>query len=128
MAWKKSPPELIERFKAALPPHPDAQVKQMFGYPACFVKGNFFTGTFEDNLVIRLPNGLKDQFPELKNAAGFNPMGTGKGMKDWCIIPAEIANDNNRLADFYAATFEEVYKLPAKVVKPRKPRKSVKGS
>jgi hypothetical protein len=124
MAWKKSPPELIERFKAALPPHPDLVLKQMFGYPACFVKGNFFTGTFEDHLVIRLPNGLKDKFPQLKDAMGFSPMGEGKSMKDWCRIPAEIVNDNQRLADLYAATFEEVYKLPAKVAKPKKPKKA----
>lgn len=126
MAWKKSPPELIERLKSALPPHPDVQLKQMFGYPACFVKGNFFTGTFEDSLVIRLPDGLKDQFAELKDASGFNPMG-GKGMKDWCVIPTDITSDERRLADFYAKTFEEVHKLPAKVPKPRKAKKAVKG-
>ncbi len=114
MEWKKPSPGQVERFNAALPVHPDAQPRKMFGYPACFVKGNYFAGLHEDRFVVRLPGDLKRQFPELAQAAVFDPMGTGTGMKDWWIIPPATAQDDQRLARFLAAAFVEVHKLPAK--------------
>lgn len=126
MAWKKPLPELVLRFNSALPKHPDAEPKKMFGYPACFVKGNFFVGLHEENMVVRLPGGLKDRFPELKSAQFFDPMGTGKGMKDWWIIPAEIVDDDERLRTFFEASFAEVHTLPAKLPKPKAPKKTPK--
>ncbi|MEZ4669819.1 MAG: TfoX/Sxy family protein [Anaerolineae bacterium] len=118
MAFAKSSPEVVERFTNALPKHPDAQSRKMFGYAACFVNGNFFTGMYEDNIVIRLPGGLKDKFPELARAPGFNPMGQGKGMKDWWVIPDDIVADAGKLRDILAATFIEVHQLP-----PKEPKK-----
>lgn len=123
MAWKKSSPELIERFKTALPKRPDAQARQMFGYPCCFVKGNFFVGMHEDNMVVRLPGDLKSKFAQLKTAQGFDPMANCKGMKDWWVIPPAVARDDRRLAEFFAAAFAEVRKLPAKVAQAKKKAK-----
>jgi hypothetical protein len=118
--WKKPDPQMAERFNAALPVHPEAQPRKMFGYPACFVNGNFFVGMHNDNVVVRLPGGLKGKFPELAKAEIFDPMGTGKGMKDWWIIPAAIARNDARLASFFAATFAEVRQLPPKEKKSKK--------
>jgi hypothetical protein len=115
--WKKPDPALVERFHAALPAHPEAQPKKMFGYPACFVNGNFFVGMHNDNFVIRLPGDLKAKFPELARAEGFDPMGTGKSMKDWWIIPPALARSQGRLAAFFASAFDEVRRLPPKVKK-----------
>ena len=50
MAWKKSPPALIETFDAVLPGAP-AERRSMFGYPAAFVNGNLFMSLFEDEHV-----------------------------------------------------------------------------
>lgn len=123
MAWKKASPQMQSRFAAALPDHPDAEPRKMFGYPACFVKGNFFVGMHEeDRVVVRLPGGLREKFPELSAAAIFDPMGTGKGMKDWWIVPPEVTGDVERLARFFAAAFTEVQKLPAKERKPKAPK------
>lgn len=33
-AWKKASPEAVDRFHAALPEHPAAERRKMFGYPA----------------------------------------------------------------------------------------------
>ncbi len=123
MAWKKSSPELIERFKGALPKHPDAQPRQMFGYPCCFVKGNFFVGMHEDNMVVRLPGDLKSKFAALKTAKGFDPMANGKGMKDWWVIPKPVVEDDQRLGEFFAAAFAEVQNLPAKAARAKKKTK-----
>src|SRR4029079_949667 len=54
-SFKGSPPELTEPFATALARYPDAQRKQMFGYPAAFVGGNHATGLFHDRWVVRLP-------------------------------------------------------------------------
>lgn len=117
MAWKKSSPELVQRFNAALPSHPDVVRRKMFGYPASFVKGNFFAGMYEDSVVVRLPNGIKDRFPELRDAQGFDPMGRGTGLRDWYQIPPAVVETETKLAQLLASTFEEIHQLPAKFAK-----------
>jgi TfoX/Sxy family transcriptional regulator of competence genes len=123
MAWKKASPELIERFDAALPKHQDASPRKMFGYPACFVNGNFFVGLHEENVVLRLPGALKAKFPELAGAHHFDPRNTGKGMKDWWVVPQVIARDATRLAQFFEAAFAEVRQLPPKAPRAARARK-----
>ena len=123
MAWKKASPELIERFSAALPRQKDAVPKKMFGYPACFVNGNFFVGLHEENVVLRLPGALKDKFPELAAAHHFDPRSTGKGMKDWWVVPQVIARDAMRLGQFFEAAYAEVRRLPPKAPKAPRARK-----
>ncbi len=124
MTWKKASPELIERFSAALPKHKEVSPKKMFGYPACFVNGNFFVGLHEENVVLRLPGALKDKFPELAGAHRFDPRNTGKGMKNWWVLPQVIARDAMRLGQFFDAAFGEVRQLPPKPSKPARARKS----
>src|SRR5436309_308701 len=109
MAWKKASPEMVSRFEEALPDHPDAEPRKMFGYPACFVKGNFFAGLHEEErVVMRLPGGLKERLPDMAGASSFDPMGTGTGMKDWWIVPPPVTRDAGRLGRFLAAAFAEV--------------------
>lgn len=125
-AWHKPPPDLVERFNAALPVHPEARPRKMFGYPACFVNGHFFVGLHNDDVIVRLPGDLKDRFPELQQAARFDPMGTGKGLKDWWLIPETITGDGQRLATFFTATFSEVRALPPKAPKAKAAPKSTR--
>ena len=122
--WTKPDPDLVARFDAALPQDPAAERKTMFGYPACFVNGHFFTGLHERNVVIRLPGGLSEKFPALRGAGVFDPMGTGKGMKDWWIVPAAIGGSEAKLAKLLADAFEEVSRLPPKEKKPKKASKA----
>lgn len=117
--WRKPPADLVERFNAALPVHPEAKPRKMFGYPACFVNGHFFVGLHNENAIVRLPVELKESFSELDGAAHFDPMGTGKGMKDWWLLPASIADDARSLTAFFAAAFVKVQALPPKAAKSR---------
>lgn len=117
--WLKAPEELTKRFVALIPKHPDAQPKQMFGYQACFVRGNFWMGLHEANVVVRLPDGLDARFPEVAGAGAFDPMG-GRPMKGWFVVPPEVVRSDERLGRFMRASFEAVRELPAKVAKPRK--------
>jgi hypothetical protein len=53
-------------------------------------------------------------------------------MKNWWLIPTDIAQDHKRLANFLDAAFAEVVQLPAKVKRPKaaksKLAKKVKAS
>ena len=46
--------------RSVLDRYPDAQRKQMFGYPAAFVGGNMATGLFAEQWVVRLPDAEID--------------------------------------------------------------------
>jgi TfoX N-terminal domain len=124
MAWQKSKPELVARFDAALPDDPRVERRKMFGYPAGFVNGNLFAGLHEQNVVVRLPGGLPARLRELADAAVFDPMGTGKGMKDWWVVPPAIARERRALARALAAVFAAVSKLPPKAKSKAKPKVS----
>jgi len=113
MAWKKSSPELIERFKGALPKDPVVQPKPMFGYPASFVRGWFFAGLFEETIVIRMPAAQKAKLPALARAGSFAPMGR-KPMTDWYVIPEKIASSSAGLAKFLKDALALVKELPEK--------------
>lgn len=118
--WKKAIPETVEKFHAALPEHPAVERRKMFGYPACFVDGHYFTGLFQDRFVIRLPDEIRGGLPELAEAAGFDPMDTGKGLRDWYEIPPAITDDDERLADLLARGIGAAAMLPPREPKPRK--------
>ena len=125
MKFTKPPPELVERFNAALPEHPDLAPKKMFGYPASFVKGNFFTGLHNDNVVIRLPDEVKAKMGELEGAPRFDPMG-GRPMKQWWVLPKSVTGDAKKLKAFVKKAFELVQPLPGKAAAAKKPKKKKK--
>jgi len=114
MGFKKSPPDLIARFDAVLPQSPLVERKKMFGYPASFVHGHFFAGLHEENAVIRLPESLWKKLPDLAQAGGFDPMRTGKVMKDWLVIPATVVAQPQRFAALLEAALGLVSTLPPK--------------
>jgi hypothetical protein len=117
--WKKSSPELVERFKGALPKDPAVEPRAMFGYPAAFVRGTFFVGLFEESVVIRMPEPQKSKLAALAKAGGFSPMG-GKPMADWYVVPQKIASSKAALAKFFGEALALAKDLPEKKKKPKK--------
>jgi hypothetical protein len=107
-SFTKSPPELVERFGAVLDRHPEAERKQMFGYPAAFVGGNMATGLFADRWVVRLPD---DEIASAlaSGAEPFEPM-PGRPMKAFIAIPPGDVGDDAAISSWvgrglsYAAT------------------------
>lgn len=94
--WKKSPPELVERFDASLPSHEGVERRQMFGYPAAFVNGNLFCGLFQDRVVARLGAPEAAKLAAEKKAESFAPM-PGRTMKEYVLVPPEDARTVARL-------------------------------
>ncbi len=117
MKFAKSSEKLVRRFTTLLPRHPDAQPKKMFGYPCAFVRGNFWIGLHEENVVVRLPDGLEKKFPALAHAKAFDPMG-GRPMRGWFVVPPQVVRDDAALTKLFEGTLEEVVKLPPKGAKP----------
>lgn len=85
MQWKKTPPELAVRFDQAAPKDPKVVHKAMFGYPALFLNGNMFAGTFHDKVVARLPPAARERAIKA-GARQFEPM-PGRPMKEYIVIP-----------------------------------------
>lgn len=111
MAWKKSPPQLIETFDAVRPAAP-AERRLMFGYPAAFVNGNMFMSLFEDELVLRLDEAARQA---LLAAGGtpFEPM-KGRPMKEYVSAPAELVGDRAALKKWADKAFAYGRSLPPK--------------
>ena len=101
----------------------------MFGYPVAFVHGHFFAGLHEEKVLLRLPGGLRQQLPEMAQAAGFDPMKNGKGSKDWFVVPASVSENTSRLAVLLAAALPLVAALPPKPSnKPKKAKSAAKAA
>ena len=117
-SWKKSPPELIERFAAALPAHPDLVRKPMFGYPAAFANGNMVCGLFQDSVVVRLGKDGAARAIEAGRAQQFAPM-PGRNMTGYVLVPKSDADDARTLAPWLQQALDFTLSLPKKPGKPR---------
>lgn len=117
-SFTKSPPELVERFRAVLERHPEADQKPMFGYPAAFVGGNMATSLFADRWIVRLPDAELDG-ARARGAADFEPM-PGRPMRGFVAIPVEDVADDARVGDWVARGIAHAASMPPKQPKPRK--------
>jgi TfoX/Sxy family transcriptional regulator of competence genes len=111
--WKKSPADLIARFDAALPGHPDLVRKPMFGYPAAFVNGNMVCGLFQDAVVVRLGKEGAARAVAEGAAQPFTPM-PGRTMTGYVLVPSADAADTRGLAVWLARALDHALTLPKK--------------
>jgi len=110
--WKKTPPELAAKFDRAAPKDPKVVRKPMFGYPALFLNGNMFAGTFQDKIVARLSE--PDRERALKaGTKQFSPM-PGRPMKEYVVVPAADVAKPAALAKWVAQAHAHAKTLPAK--------------
>lgn len=107
MKWKKSPPELIEKFEQLLPQHPLITKRKMFGYPCGFAKGKLFIGLHQDNMVLRLSAEDREKFMTKYKAKIFSPM-PGRTMKEYVVVPATLFSKKAELNRWIEKAFEYV--------------------
>jgi TfoX/Sxy family transcriptional regulator of competence genes len=112
-SWKKSPPDLVERFAAALPTHPGVVRKPMFGYPAAFVNGNMICGLFRDSVVVRLGKEGASKVVDAGEARQFAPM-PGRAMTGYVLVPDTDAQDPRSLGAWLKRALEYTLTLPKK--------------
>lgn len=114
--WKKSPPDLIERFSKALPVRSDLVRKPMFGYPAAFLNGNMACGLFQDCVVVRLGKEASAKVVASGEAMPFEPM-PGRSMGGYVLVPAAAAQDTKLLSAWLQRGVEHAASLPKKAPK-----------
>ena len=119
MAWKKSPPELIATFEKAKPADPAVQQRPMFGYPAFFLNGKMFAGTFQDKIVVKFGDDLS--IAGAKTAEGFEPM-PGRPMTGFFIVPEGVVKSPAKLRAWVDHAHAYAKTLPAKKAPAKKPR------
>ena len=105
MEWQRSPQGVVELFERVAPSGPDVTRRKMFGYPAAFVNGNLCCGTFQAQLMLRLPDEARAEL-EAQGGHPFEPM-AGRPMKGYVAIdPADFPDEPalrgwlERAADF----------------------------
>ena len=111
MAWKKSPPELIAAFEKAKPSGPSVTARLMFGYPALFLNGNMFAGTYQDKVVVRF--GEERTIAGATTAKTFEPM-PGRPMKEYVVVPDVVVKSPAKLRAWVDKAHAYAKKLPAK--------------
>lgn len=112
--FTKTPPEVIAAFDAASPARVDVQRKPMFGYPALFLRGNMFAGTFGPKIVVRLGEAERAKAVHA-GATPFEPM-PGRAMKEYVVLPAS-AMKGAPLKRWLALALANAETLPAKAAK-----------
>jgi TfoX/Sxy family transcriptional regulator of competence genes len=117
--WKKSPPDLIAAFDAAIAGKPGVERRQMFGYPCAFLNGNMLTGLFEDKMMVRLSEADRAKAALQAAAVPFAP--GGRPMREYAVLPAEIITDKRKLGGWIKRAIDYVGSLPPK--KPKKPKR-----
>jgi TfoX/Sxy family transcriptional regulator of competence genes len=112
MQWKKTPPELAATFDKAAPKDPKVVRKPMFGYPALFLNGNMFAGTFQDKVVARLAEDARAR-ALASGAKPFEPM-PGRPMKEYVVVPATAVAKPAALAKWIEQAHTYAMTLPEK--------------
>lgn len=120
--FSKSPPELVERFAALTADLPDAEPRQMFGYPAVFVAGNLVTSLHETRWIVRLPEEDRAALLELPGTGPFEPM-PGRPMNGYVALSPPIVDDDDAVRHWVGRAMAFGRGLPPKAAKRLKTRR-----
>jgi hypothetical protein len=113
-AWPKSPPELVERFRAAMEGFPAAERRLMFGYPCAFLNGHMFTGLQGEQWFVRLDDDDRARLLAIEGAGPFEPM-PGRPMAGYAVLPPATIHDDSVVHEWITRAAAFVARLPPKV-------------
>ena len=113
--FEKSPPELVERFGAAVARAgaPDVTQKKLFGYPCAWIGGNMATGLFASQWWVRVSEADREALLAIPGAHPFEVM-PGKAMGRYVTMPASIVDDAAALDAWLANALTFTRSLPPK--------------
>lgn len=116
-SWRRSPEELVERFRAAVAGIEDLEQRKMFGYPAGFIGGNMTTSLHQESWIVRLS---EDDRHERLDAgwSTFEPM-PGRVMREYLALPDEVIADRDEARRWVERAVSYVRTLPPKAAKKR---------
>ena len=114
-----APKELVERFRTVMARFPEAERREMFGYPCAFANGQMVTGLFASSWMLRLPDDARAEMLRLEGARPFEPM-PGKPMREYVVVPDAMVEDADALTPWLERSLAYVASLPPKPPKPPK--------
>lgn len=117
--WEKSSPELVLVFEQALSGVPQAQSRQMFGYPAAFVNEQMFASLFQENFILRLPEAERAAFIQKHDAHVFEPM-PGRPMREYVVVPPSVVHSAAQLEGWLGKALAYAQSLPPKATKAKR--------
>src|SRR5262245_45706790 len=109
---QNTPADVTKAFDAALPDDPRLERRKMFGFPAGFVGGKMFAGTFGESVVVKLPEAERARALE-QGASSFEPM-PGRVMREYVVVPPPALADGAALRGWVQRAFDYVAALPPK--------------
>jgi TfoX/Sxy family transcriptional regulator of competence genes len=123
---EKAPEPLKARFAAVMDAFPDAQRRQMFGYPCAFVDDQMFTGLFGSGWMVRLS---EEDRSALLSSGGtpFEPM-PGRTMREYVMFPPEMIEDDQAMHRWLERSLVYARSLPPKERKKSKATKRAGSS
>lgn len=113
-AWRKAPPDLVERFHEAVAGIEGVQVRKMFGYPAAFIGGNMTAGLHQDSFIVRLSE--TDRAEQLADGWSTFEAMPGRPMREYVILPAEVVADADATRGWVERAADYVRTLPPKAL------------
>jgi hypothetical protein len=69
-----------------------ATTGKMFGMPSLFIGGKAFAGLSGDTMVFKLGGSAHEEALALPGAVLFDPSGRGRPMKEWVVVPSDLAD------------------------------------
>jgi TfoX/Sxy family transcriptional regulator of competence genes len=125
--WTRSPVWLVQAFDAALPSDASIERRQMFGYPAAFVRGNMAAGLFREQLIVRLPERRRAELLAEPGSTPFEPM-PGRPMKEYVVVSPALVSDSRELKRWIGEAATYAASLPARASRAAKktPKKAAK--
>src|SRR5215472_10044698 len=118
-SWNKISPAQAARFDAALPD--GVERRSMFGCPIAVVNVNMFTGVHNDEINVRLAEADRTRFlRDYDGARIFSPM-KGMEMKEYVVVPPQVAGQPALLARWIQRGFEFASSLPPKKKAAKRP-------
>jgi TfoX/Sxy family transcriptional regulator of competence genes len=113
MAWKKSSKELTDFLEKSMK-DVDCVKRKMFGFPAYFINGNMFAGTFEEHLFLRLSIGDRAKITKQNtDVKSFEPM-KGRAMKEYVVLPKSLYRNKDEFSYWINKSIDYVTSLPSK--------------
>jgi TfoX/Sxy family transcriptional regulator of competence genes len=119
--WRKSPDGLVALFRRVLESLPEAETRQMFGYPCSFTNGQMFAGLHQESMILRLSTEDHAEFMRLPGARQFEPM-TGRPMREYVVVPESLLESESQLEAWLARAFAFARALPPKPSKAKAKR------
>src|SRR5215510_6963827 len=106
MAWVKIPQEHHPLFHACLPRDPRVSTVDMFGGVAAKVNGQMFAGLFARGAIAKLSESDQRAALAIDGATMFDPMGTGRIMRDTVFLPESVVDEPSELRAWLRKAFE----------------------